>query len=166
MRGNGSPVPAARMSRTVTGPRLAALAVAGVLAVSGLSAQARAVLDIGPELRSGVPYLSANVLSYYHGEYDLGEITVIVDHVSGEVPVPEAAEIVRCGAVGLSVLPSRSARILYLRRGGDIIFFVFPDGYDAACGFVERFLVRFDYFTRAAPDSRIPPYPAVLELAD
>ena len=134
-------------------------------AVYAETAETLAVLERGPLLKTGVPFIGPNSLPYYYGEYRLGE--------SKKVEVFSASDLVpltgwksfSCGQTALLEVPSVSGRVFFFQAEENLfVFFRFPISEESPCVFISRFIIKYRYFLGLSRMGGYTTFPAVLEL--
>ena len=147
-----------------------------------LQSQDVAILLKGPEYGQRLPFFQPNAIEYYAGYYSFRDQEIIVYYTDRDIVRFEEWEPAACNSVGLfrinpadpvnaagspgledSATPAGSGPVVYFYQNGTyVLFFSFAEGLN--CSFIERFLLRFDYFrsARSIPSKR-PPFPAVVE---
>ncbi len=147
-----------------------------------------AILVRGPVRSDRLPFFQPNAIENYAGYYSFRGEDIIVYHTNREIVRFEEWEPAACGSLQLyrvdasgdPVIPAASdsdsaavpaeqrlkqpeqAAVYFYQNGTYALFFSFPG--ELNCDFIERFLLRFDYFrtVRELPSKR-PPFPAVVE---
>lgn len=133
-----------------------------------------AILVRGPVRNDRLPFFQPNAIENYAGYYTFRGEDIIVYHTDREIVRFEEWEPVSCGGVqlyrvGAAGVPGTTAAadgdspaVYFYQNGTYALFFSFTG--ELNCDFVERFLLRFDYFrtVRELPSKR-PPFPAVVE---
>ena len=149
-----------------------------------LHAETTMVLATGPDQRTGIPYLSANVIPYLSTTYldssktagptlgagassqgggpPAGGIQVLY---TGRKIVPDGGWP-RAGCGAYSLLTVREKPLVYFFESGSgwSLFLAFPAGYDTPCAFVSIFINRFEYFLGITQNTALSSFPAVLNL--
>jgi hypothetical protein len=144
-----------------------------------------AILVRGPVRNDRLPFFQPNAIENYAGYYTFRGQDIIVYHTDREIVRFEEWEPVSCngvqlyrvGASGVQGTPDAAdssstavpaeqqpeqAAVYFYQNDTYVLFFSFTG--ELNCDFVERFLLRFDYFrtVRELPSKR-PPFPAVVE---
>jgi len=127
-----------------------------------------AVLVRGPVRNDRLPFFQPNAIENYAGYYTFREQDITVYYTDREIVRFEQWEPVSCGPLQLYRLeytdPEEAAppAVYFYQTDTYSLFFSFPG--ELNCDFIERFLLRFDYFrtVRELPAKR-PPFPAVVE---
>ncbi len=149
---------------------LAALAFAAI-AAAGLAARDHptiAILETGPEPRSGIDALAPDVTPHWYAAYRIGAALVELKYLG--TPLPEADEWPEASCADRS-LRSADGTLFYHRHpdGWSLLVAVssgaLPDGV-TLCRFVDRFIVEHVIFeglegVRRTPGE--PIFPAVVE---
>jgi len=133
-----------------------------------LQAQDVALLLRGPEEGKGLPFLRTNVIDHFRGVYSYLEKDILVYYTEHRIVRFETWTPVSCGNFRLyrldrgQIEASAPGAVFFFRDEDFSLFFAFEAELD--CTFVQRFLVRFNYF-RSVRDlpSRRPPFPAVVD---
>ncbi len=154
----------------------------GVLAPPGgggvLPAQEEpvAILQVGPERRTGIDELAPDVTPHWYAEYRIGERIVEVMQVADPLPGPAAWPVVPCAE---RQLRSADGRVFYHAHRDGWALLVFMRGVQVAdagdpgvsgvsvCRFVHRFIEELLLFERLPAVRRAgeaPMFPAIVEL--
>ncbi len=160
----------------MTGPLLCALALLSFLAPAAPAQTEKAVLLRGPRVGRGIDIFGPNALPYERVEYSYrgGEVTVF--HIRSYQPPPKGWVRGDCGKVPLlrpapgstpgdvpGAAPGRppDGRV-FLHDGGEdwSLLFLFGEGVERPCPFIEAFLPGFRNFLRLA----VSPFPAWVEV--
>lgn len=148
-----------------------------LLAPALFAAETTEILATGPDLKKGIPYLSANVLAYFlvtyqpptaaaPGSPSRAAIRVLY---SGTTVVPASSwKPSPCATSHLLVVDEQPS-VLFFSDGeesehGWSLFFVFPAGYEKPCSFAATFVTRFRYFLGITRNSALSSFPAVLNV--
>lgn len=143
-----------------------------------LFAQTTEVLATGPDQRTGIPFLSANVIPYLHVSYQAAPKPGTPVDVSGTasgigvqilytkrpiVPYPDWKSA-PCSTLG-ALMVQENPLVYYLSdRSGWSLFMVFPKNYQGPCAFASAFLARFQYFLGITRNSAFSSFPALLQI--
>jgi hypothetical protein len=143
-----------------------------------LFAQTTEVLATGPDQRTGIPFLSANVIPYLHVSYQTAHTPNAPVDVSGTasgigvqilytarqiVPYP-GWKPAPCGTLG-ALTVQENPLVYYLSdQSGWSLFMVFPKNYQGTCAFASAFLARFQYFLGITRNSAFSSFPALLQI--
>ena len=129
--------------------------------LAGQQAQ-RLILDRGPLVEHGLPFLVDDTTPCYRGEYLLDGVRIEIFYLRGEA-VGADWEAAPC-AGDVSVRTFSGYGTVYARPLGEgQLLFSIPGGVDP-CGTTAAFERRFSYFLGTTPDWYLPPFPAVVEL--
>lgn len=134
-----------------------------------------ALLARGPYQERGLVFISTNVINYRAGEYRFhqGDVTVIFPSVT--VFLDETWEAAGCGTaeslvknINESVLRSSVVERVYMveQENGQIFFHFRGSNRQEECPFIERFLLRYDWFSRISDDPGRLSLPAVVEYGE
>lgn len=149
-----------------------------------LHAETTMVLATGPNQRSGIAYLSANVIPYLATTYldstktngptlGQGGPSRTVGTSGGEVQVlyterkivPDGGwSRTACGANSLLTVQDKPLVYFFESGSGWSLFLAFPAGYTNPCAFVSTFINRFEYFLGITQDTALSSFPAVLNF--
>ncbi len=142
------------------------------------------VLATGPDQRTGIAYLSANVIPYLATTYlestkaggpDLGSTGSsqapgasgggIHVYYTGRKIVPDGGwKRTACAAYSLLTVQENPLVYFFESSGGWSLFLAFPAGYANPCSFVSTFINRFEYFLGVTQNTALSSFPAVLNL--
>lgn len=147
-----------------------------------MAAESTEVLNTGPDIGRGIPYLSANVIRYYQVTYraagqensagstqgarfeeESGAALRVLYTDTSVVPSPEW-KAASCGGSGMLTVAANPAVLFYRDPGGWSLFFVYPADYHQTCAFATVFLRRFSYFLGITQNSALSSFPAVLQI--
>jgi len=122
-----------------------------------------AVLSSGPEAVRGIPFLGPNALAAKRGEYSFRDTRVRVYFTEEAILLPPGWETVACSGREYLSAPYDGGRVYYLQSSRGWSIFVFFQNPEApACGFLEPFFSRLNYFLGISP---VFSFPAVLEVS-
>ncbi len=131
-----------------------------------------ALLARGPYEERGLVFISTNVIDYRAGEYRFHQGDVTVVFPSRMVFLDDSWGSADCGTadalfrdINESFLQSSVAERVYMvNREGEQIFFHFRGTVRGEeCPFIERFLLRYDWFSRISKEPGRLSLPAVVE---
>ena len=125
-----------------------------------------AVLVRGPLPHDGIEYLGVNVIPSSYGEYIYNDSLISVYFTFEEVFLSEEWAASECGIAGASMLKSEDQQLIiaYSDRRGWTAFLSFEPGFESACGFLDKYISRQNYFLNLARDTADFSFPAFLEL--
>lgn len=144
------------------GLRLAArlLAALAVVIAAGSAGAEPATLQIGPVRSRGIDVLAPDLTPHWYARYTVADIELEVYML--DAPFDRAAQWPVSTACAGQSLRAQDGLWYYASRRGWSMIVSAPD--DApVCGFVERFVARYEFFSGVeGRPGGVPPIPAVL----
>lgn len=147
-----------------------------IASVDLVFAETTEVLATGPDRQAGIPYLSANVITYLHVSYrpagregeaanqaPLGAGIQVLYTESSVVPY-SSWKSASCREKTFLTVQGSPPVYFYEAPAGWSVFVVFPPGYRNPCSFVSAFVKRFEYFLGITRNSALSSFPAVLKV--
>lgn len=141
----------------------AATLLLAVLAVLPLGAATGVLVD-APRRIVGIELFPRTVVPYHGGRYEVAGTSLDVYYTASELPLPEDASVVTCGARELQRIEDSSREVRVLEHEGETLIFAWSAGSTLdICDFLSPFLDDFDFFRGAFPGDRGSWLPATVE---